>query len=314
MSTVVALIGLVPPDSLAHGWTWFITHASHALFNPASVIDYLKLAAVTAITFAMEVASRKNWRVRYGSKNFRVDLAYYVFYYSGLYHILIFAWLYRILLRLTTEYASFLQLNLLGHLSPVWQVLGIIVASDLLGYGFHRLMHSNKYLWAFHSIHHSQTTLTTVTNYRFHVVDETLRRIVLFVPAQILGGGIAMWLVLDFAMAWILLIQHSEWNWTYGWFGRLFVSPAFHRKHHSTTMRLQNSNFSMLFTVWDDLFGTADRRSPVPTEYGLADNPVPETLWGQFIHPFKEIARELSSPAEPVPALNPAAAPPAPKD
>ena len=52
--------------------------------------DYLKLAVVLAVTVVLEIAARKNWRVRYGSRSFRVDLLYFVFYYGGFYHLFFF--------------------------------------------------------------------------------------------------------------------------------------------------------------------------------------------------------------------------------
>ena len=48
------------------------------------------------------------------------------------------------------------------------QIVTLILMADFIGYWSHRLRHSNRYLWAFHTIHHSQTMLTVVTNYRFH--------------------------------------------------------------------------------------------------------------------------------------------------
>jgi sterol desaturase/sphingolipid hydroxylase (fatty acid hydroxylase superfamily) len=145
-----------------------------------------------------------------------------------------------------------------------------------------------------------------VTNYRFHFVDETLLRLWLFIPFQILGAGVEMWLVVHFIGNWILLLQHSEWDWTYGRLGRIFVSPAFHRIHHSKDQRLHDRNYAMLFSFWDDLFGTAERKAPPPTEHGLAGNPVPETILGQIAYPFVAIARELRRPA---PGVAPVAPP-----
>jgi sterol desaturase/sphingolipid hydroxylase (fatty acid hydroxylase superfamily) len=278
--------------------------------SPATQRDYLKLAVILSITIVLEIAARRNWRFRYGSRSFRVDMLYFIFYYGGFYHLFFFYWLYKALMGLTSTYAPWLQMNLLASMSPLAQIVLMVFVSDFVGYWNHRWRHSNRYLWSFHSIHHSQTNLTIVSNYRFHIVDETLLRLWLFIPFQILGTGIAVWLWLDFLMAWVLYLQHSEWNWSYGPLGRIFVSPVFHRKHHSRDERLQNSNYSMLFAFWDDWFGTADRKSPVPTEHGLAGNPVPESWLGQLAYPFKEILRELRTPArgpEPVaPPVGPA--------
>ncbi len=283
--------------------TWLISRAEVHLLNPTALRNYGLLAVILTITLVLEIARRKNWRVRYGSRNFRIDVLYYVFYYSGLYHILFFTWLYKALTALVSVHAPWLQMNLLARMPEVMQIIVIIFAADFIGYWSHRWRHSNGVLWAFHSIHHSQTILTPVSNYRFHFVDETLLRLCLFIPFQMLGVGITMWLWLDFMMAWILLMQHSDWTWSYGRLGRVFVSPRFHRTHHSPDERLQNQNFSMLFTFWDDLFGTAERKAPCPEVHGLTGNPVPETLWGQLIYPFKQVAFELLHPKRtPVPA------------
>lgn len=276
---------------------WFVERAELYLLSDSALRGYAKFGIVLAVTVALEIAARKNWRVRYGSRNFRVDCLYYVFYYSGLYHVLVFAWMYRALAGLVTEHAPWLQMHLLAGMSPPMQIVTLIVASDFFGYWIHRMTHANRCLWAFHSIHHSQTTLTVMTNFRFHLVDETLRRILVLIPLLvILGPSIVIWLWVDFAMAWILLVQHSEWNWSYGHAGRLLVSPVFHRMHHSTDERLQNRNFSVLFSFWDDLFGTAERKAQCPSEYGLEGNPIPETIFGQFVYPIAKIVRDFRHP------------------
>ena len=279
------------PSAFPNWLVWFASRAE--VYLSLTLRDYAKLGLVLAVTVVLEIAARKNWRVRYGSRNFRIDLLYFVFYYGGFYHLFLFVWIYKALHALVTAYAPWLQLNLMASMPPVLQMITIIMVSDFVGYWNHRWKHSNRYLWAFHSIHHSQTKLTIVSNHRFHVVDETLLRLWLFIPFQILGTGVAMWLWLDFLMAWVLYLQHSEWNWTYGRLGRVLVSPVFHRKHHAKDERLYNSNYSMLFSFWDDLFGTAERIAPPPAQHGIAGDPVPESWLGQLAYPFIEIARDL---------------------
>jgi len=289
--------------------TWVLRAESFLqafISNPATLFDYVKLAVVLGVTVVLEIAARRNWRIRYGSRNFRVDMLYFVFYYGGFYHLFFFYWLYKVLHGLVVAYAPWLQLDLLASMSPPLQMITMITVSDFVGYWNHRWKHSNRHLWSFHSIHHSQTKLTIVSNHRFHFVDETLLRLWIFIPFQILGTSVATWMWLDFLMAWILYLQHSEWNWSYGRLGRIFVSPAFHRKHHSRDERLQNSNYAMLFSFWDDLFGTADRKSPIPTEHGLAGDPVPEGWFRQFVYPFAEIARDIRRRGRDVSSVSPA--------
>jgi sterol desaturase/sphingolipid hydroxylase (fatty acid hydroxylase superfamily) len=290
---------------LKEWFSWFISRVDAQLLNSHALRYYGLTALVLAITVGLEIAARRNWRVRYGSVNFRIDFLYYVFYYGGIYHFFVFAWMYKLLAGFVSAYAPWLQMNLLADMSPPVQMVAIIVAADLFGYWSHRLRHANNLLWSFHTIHHSQRVLTIMTNYRFHFVDETVLRLCLFIPFQILGTSLEVWLSLDFILAWVLLLQHSEWDWTYGPLGRVFVSPAFHRIHHAKDERLHNCNYAMLFSFWDDLFGTAERNAPPPVEHGLAGNPVPETVLGQIVYPFVLIARDFRRPARDVATVTP---------
>jgi sterol desaturase/sphingolipid hydroxylase (fatty acid hydroxylase superfamily) len=285
--------------------SWFVSRVDVQLLNAHALRSYCLIAAVLAITVGLEIGARKNWRIRYGSVNFRIDVLYYVFYYGGIYHILFFAWVYKTLAGLVVVYAPWLQMNLVADVSPAVQIAGMTVTADFVGYWSHRLRHASNFLWSFHTIHHSQRVLTIMTNYRFHFVDETVLRLCLFIPFQILGTTLQVWLWLDFILAWVLLLQHSEWSWTYGPLGRVFVSPAFHRIHHAKDERLHNCNYAMLFSFWDDLFGTAERNAPPPAEHGLAGNPVPETVLGQIVYPFALIAREFRRPARGVAPVTP---------
>ncbi len=294
--SAISLFGCTDSTTQLCGWiAWFVNGASKFLLNDKAMRDYAVFGSILLATVALEIAARKNWRVRYRSYNFRVDMIYYVFYYSGLYHIFFFTWIFKGLNHLVLAYAPGLRTEFLSGLSLPMQIVAITLASDFLFYWYHRMMHSNRYFWAFHSIHHSQTTLTVVTGFRYHIIDETLHRISVFIPFQILGftNFVDVWLAIDFVLAWVFLVQHSEWNWSYGPVGRFFVSPKFHRIHHSTDADVANHNYSAIFSFWDDLFGTAERKAPSPTQYGLSGDPIPETLLGHFLHPFKEIARDI---------------------
>lgn len=285
---------------------WLMERVDSHLLSPTALRGHAILAGVLLATIVLEMAARRDWRVRYRSRSFRVDLVYYVLYYGGIYHVLFFAPIYRALTNLTSQYAPGLQLGLLHQMSPVWQTLTLVLVSDFVGYWGHRWTHAIAPLWRFHSIHHSQATLTVMTNYRFHFVDETVRRLVLFIPAQVLGTGTTVWLAADLVMAWILLLQHSEWDWDYGRLGLLFVSPVFHRKHHSLDPELQNRNFGMLFTFWDDAFGTAERIRPAPTAYGLAEERIPESFLKQQLWPFARLLGRPSPVGAPAPPAPPA--------
>jgi sterol desaturase/sphingolipid hydroxylase (fatty acid hydroxylase superfamily) len=210
----------MPDINLTTLFDWFdrlVLRVQGALFGPANLRNYAMFGTVLAVTILIEIARRSDWRTRYGSRNFRVDVLYYIFYYSGVYQFLVWAWMYKALSEAFTTHLPWLQLNVISGLSPTIQVLALIVVFDFFHYWNHRLRHALPWLWAFHSIHHSQTTMTMMTTFRFHIVDETVFRILMFIPFQILGFSplLTIWLWADIVTAWITGAQHADLNWSY---------------------------------------------------------------------------------------------------
>ena len=156
----------MPPSTGLNEWlSWFFSRFDAYVLSGTGMKNFALPLTIISVTIGLEIAARKNWRVRYGSRNFRVDVLYYVFYYGGIYHLLFFVWMYRGLASLVSEHAPWLQMNLMASVPPAWQIVTLVFVSDFVGYWSHRWRHSNRYLWAFHSIHHSQTILTPMANY-----------------------------------------------------------------------------------------------------------------------------------------------------
>jgi sterol desaturase/sphingolipid hydroxylase (fatty acid hydroxylase superfamily) len=93
-------------------------------------------------------------------------------------------------------------------------------------------------------------------------------------------------------------LQHANVRWTFGPVGRVLVSPAYHRVHHS--LEAERVNLGVVLTIWDVLAGYA--RFPAPGEAvqptGLSDRPIPVeqgapssrallVLGEQLIEPFQ---------------------------
>jgi len=268
-------------------------------FAPISVRDHITMLVVLGITFLLDLLRRRRREgsSAYATRGFRTDFIYYLFYYGGIYHIFVFVPLYAVMLKAMRTFAPFLMLDLLKHMNPVLQVVVFVVVADVGGYWVHRLLHANAWLWELHKIHHSQTRLTPLTNYRFHFLDETFRRVLLFIPFQMLGTSLQVALTVNFIMAWLLLLQHSEFDWHYGPIGRIFVSPVFHRWHHAVDAESQNANYGMLFTFWDDLFGTSFRRDTPPEQLGLAGEVMPDSFLRQQLIPIFRLLDLRKRPA-----------------
>ncbi|HEY1389107.1 MAG TPA: sterol desaturase family protein [Ktedonobacterales bacterium] len=183
---------------------------------------------------------------------------------------------------------------------PAWlQTLEVLVIGDFLGYWIHRLFHHTPWLWPFHAIHHSSETLDWLSATRVHPVDSILHRLVPVALFYLLGfSGAVLGPFLVF-LALYPIALHANLRWRFGWLGYLFVSPAFHRWHHTSEEMGLDKNFAGLFAIFDYIFGTAYLPKWQPTTYGLYQEKAPRGFFGQLAYPFRRkrpAAREAIYP------------------
>jgi sterol desaturase/sphingolipid hydroxylase (fatty acid hydroxylase superfamily) len=227
---------------------------------------------------------------RIGAAAVRTDAAYAVFYLGGIYAFRVSGPAYRYLTGLVATHAPFLRLDLLSRL-PVWsQFFVASVVMDGVLYWTHRAMHATPWLWAFHSVHHSQREMTALANFRFHAGDVFVRGLAQFVPGLLLGIPLWVWLPTVWIQVALDGLAHSGLGWSYGPVGRVLVSPRFHRVHHSADLAHRDRNFGMTYSFWDRLFGTADGRAEEPRGYGLPDLALPHSFLRQLAFPFLFLA------------------------
>jgi len=233
---------------------------------------------------------------RYASRSFVHDVAYSVFYASGLSNLIGTAWLASGAARL-----EFLDWKLLAGLPTLVAAFLFWILSDLFLYWVHRAQHAIPWLWRLHSIHHTAESLTFVTAHRVHPLENLWQNTVSVAPLLILGAPPKLWVPVAMLQSFFDAVQHAELDWTYGPFYRVFVSPVFHRIHHSRERREHDRNFSKVLSAWDHLFGTASSRRTPPARVGV-DGMRPEpTLAGQVIGPFRR-APSASTAAQTVDA------------
>lgn len=142
-----------------------------------------------------------------------------------------------------------------------------LVVFDAVHYFVHRGQHQFNAWWALHSLHHSQRQMTFWTDNRNHLLDDIVTTLLLSVVAKIIGVGPGQFVALVAFSQLSENLQHANFKCSFGWLGdRLWVSPRFHRLHHSIGIghesagrqTLGGHNFGVLFPWWDMMFGTAD--------------------------------------------------------
>lgn len=235
---------------------------------------------------------------RYHTRNFAIDVAYTLFYKAGIYQVLLLAAVTNVL----STRAGYLQLHLLRDIPwPVGLAL-FWIGGDFLTYWWHRLQHRNRFLWAFHSVHHSQEHLTLFTASRRHPLENLSMDVLLYfgVFHFLLGIPTRGWAPLAAFITCFAAIQHAPLDWKLGPLGKIFAGPRFHAFHHSADPRHANANYAFLFSTWDYLFKTAiPDGEPRPVRYGLDGIQMPESLWGQLVTPFRLLRRRPADLPEP---------------
>ena len=151
------------------------------------------------------------------------------------------------------------------------------IGGDFLFYWFHRFQH--RFLWRFHSVHHSIENMTAANSYH-HWSEPFWSQILVILPLsffQIVALDQAVWLAL--VMRLYPFYIHSPIWLHMGPLAAVMVDNRFHRVHHSIERRHFDRNFGAITTLWDRLFGTAHfpSRDEWP-DVGIAAHGEPRTI------------------------------------
>ena len=158
-----------------------------------------------------------------------------------------------------------------GVTDVAWvSLLLYLVVFDFVDYWIHRGQHGIGWWWRLHALHHAQRQMTMWSDNRNHLLDDLLRDTILVAVAQLIGVAPGQFVVIVAVTQLSESFQHANVRLWFGrWGERLWVSPRFHRRHHSigigheTVRRDQRvvpggHNFGVLLPWWDMLLGTVN--------------------------------------------------------
>lgn len=147
--------------------------------------------------------------------------------------------------------------------TPLYLIISIVVL-DFGLYLQHFLFHKTPVFWRLHRIHHTDLAFDVSLAGRFHPISGifvALTRISIILLLGIEPLGFVMHLLL---LAIFIQFVHSNIYlpmWLDKIIRMIFVTPRMHYVHHSTTVKETNSNYGVIFSFWDRIFGTY-RESP----------------------------------------------------
>ncbi len=155
------------------------------------------------------------------------------------------------------------------------KVTSSFVTYDLLAYAVHRASHIWRPLWLLHRVHHADADIDLSTFFRAHPVAIVVNWVLHF--AAILAIGLHPLGILLHAAANLVTMGLGHANVRASpRIGRfcalLFVTPEFHRRHHSAWQPETDSNYGEVLTVWDRLFRSRAPSESAVLRYGLGDS------------------------------------------
>ena len=176
-----------------------------------------------------------------------------------------------------------------------------ILIDDVLQYWYHRTAHETPFLWKLHRPHHQAEEMGYFVSYRNTLLYYLLMPNIWWVAVILFTGGakaVALGLIIK---QLIIIGSHSQLKWDKPFYKyavlkpiimileRVIITPAFHHSHHGIS-RLDeasepNGNFGNMFSIWDQLFGTATFQNSYPKAYGLQQK-TNDPWTASYLYPF----------------------------
>lgn len=162
------------------------------------------------------------------------------------------------------------------HLDAFWpgvsdlpwvSLLLYLVVLDFVNYWVHRTQHQWEWWWRLHALHHAQRQLTMWSDNRDHLLNDVIGAAIMVLVAQLIGIAPGQFVAIVAFTQLSESFQHANLRVWFGPVGeRLWISPRFHRLHHSIGIghesngkqTLGGHNFGVLLPWWDMWFGTAN--------------------------------------------------------
>jgi sterol desaturase/sphingolipid hydroxylase (fatty acid hydroxylase superfamily) len=181
--------------------------------------------------------------------------------------------------------------------SSLLVMLALMFVTDFVYYWWHRFQHTNRWLWAQHTLHHSERSLNVVASLRHHWLEDPMRLFIqnlplgyafFFAPPSVVWVGTIIGL-------WPFFI-HMNLRLSLGPLTPVFGGPQYHRIHHSILPEHHDKNFAAFFPIWDIIFGTAwlpKKNDYPPTGIeGVDIQSVPKALFSPFVD-WARMSREV---------------------
>jgi sterol desaturase/sphingolipid hydroxylase (fatty acid hydroxylase superfamily) len=136
---------------------------------------------------------------------------------------------------------------------------------DLGEYLFHRAQHAIPFLWAMHSLHHSDTALNVTSAQRHFWLEPAMKSVTIWLLVSLLFRADTLIFTTYFLASLANLLFHSNLRLGVGRASWLINTPQYHRLHHSIEPEHNGVNYAAILPIFDVLTGAY--RRPRAGEY-----------------------------------------------
>ena len=182
-------------------------------------------------------------------------------------------------------------------MTPLTGVL-LFLSLEFCYYWFHRASHRIRWFWSAHVAHHSSTLMNFSTAMRQSAIYSIVGNWLFYVPLSLLGFN-PVWIGVCYALSLVyqFFIHTTLVGKLHPAIEYLFNTPNHHRVHHARNPGYIDTNYGGVFIVFDRLFGTfTSERAEQPIEYGITRPVYSNSLLVNWLHEYRDIARDMRQP------------------
>lgn len=294
-------------QTFANSFSGYLDYFIHQVQNPAWDNPIYIILFIYFLTFSLEVILPKKEKFPLTErKGFKLDLMYLVFIDFVLSAIGFYA------VTATFEYVFLGAMGKFGITAPivnidvlpvVAQFILFFIIVDFVQFAGHYFMHRSNFFWEFHKIHHAQEHLGFASTRHFHWMEYLVLKPALWIPFGLLGYSAKYYVVFYLWIGYFFVfLSHCNIKFNWGVFKYIFINPDTHYWHHAKNVpNRYGVNFASVLNIWDFIFGTfyLPKDARLKPKLGVDDQrEIPETFWGQMIHPFKQVMKKRKNSTE----------------
>jgi alkylglycerol monooxygenase len=165
--------------------------------------------------------------------------------------------------------------------------IGLVLATDLVWYWYHRLGHEVNLFWGFHVVHHTSEEFNYTAGTRITVFQAVVRT-TFWAILPVIGFPPGMITTMLIVHGLYPFFTHTQLIGKLGILEYVLVTPSHHRVHHASNEAYLDKNFGHMFIIWDKLFGTFAVENE-PVRYGLTKQLESHSFLWQHFHYLVEL-------------------------